>query len=306
MKDLSPLLSDFELYLQYEKRLQPLSIAAYLSDINDFEAFLTNTAEPLFLDKATRDAVLEYIITLHERGISNRSIARKITSLKGFYRYLVKLEKISEDPLELFESPQYLKKLPGFLSIEEVEGLINAGSETPADLRDTCIIELLYSSGMRVSELTAVRIGDISFENELIRVFGKGGKERLVPVGEIALRRLKEYISIRPELCARPVHNDFIFITRLGKPISRVSVWSIIKKRALAIGLDKEVSPHALRHSFATHLVSDGADLRAVQEMLGHSDITTTEIYTHVTPDLLLKTHKRYHPLENTDPDKNS
>ncbi len=288
---------DFQLYLSYEKKLAKNSIAAYLSDLQEFLSFL---GESVFIEKIKKEHLLEFVISLHEKEISNRSVARKITSLKAYFYFLLKLEKIEENPIELLESPQYLKKLPNYLSIEEVEALITAvrENETISDIRDSCIIETLYSCGLRVSELCGVRIGDIAFESGIIRVFGKGSKERVVPIGHRALAAIKKYLVYRKEQLARKINSDFLFISRLGKPLSRVSVWSILKKRAALAGIEKEITPHTLRHSFATHLITNGADIRAVQEMLGHSDISTTQIYTHVSTQLLKDTHHKHHPLE--------
>jgi integrase/recombinase XerD len=264
-------------------------------DVKEFMVFYNKIGGK---ETVSKGDILEYIIRLNEEGISNRSIARKLSSLKSFFIFLLKTEKIEENPIENIESPQYMKKLPYYLSLEEVESMIGTLSETPKDIRDSCILELLYSSGLRVSELCSLRTGDISFEGSFIRVMGKGGKERLVPIGEKALLSLRKYLIYRRELSNRPGLPDYIFISRLGKKLTRISVWSIVKKRAAMANIRKDITPHTLRHSFATHLITNGADLRSVQEMLGHSDITTTQIYTHVSTDLLRNTHKKYHPLE--------
>ncbi len=287
---------DFEIYLSYEKHLSKNSILAYKADITEFFLFLGRDVNP---EKISRDDLLEFIINLNENQISNRSISRKISSLKSFFIYLLKLEKITENPVELIDSPQYLKKLPNYLSLEEVETMINLEGNSPSGIRDSCIIELMYSSGLRVSELCGVKIGDISFENRVIRVFGKGSKERIIPIGTAALERVKKYLIYRKEFTGRAFSSDYLILSRLGKKISRVSVWSIIKKRARSAGIIKDITPHTLRHSFATHLINGGADLRAVQEMLGHSDISTTQIYTHVSSELLKETHRKFHPLES-------
>ncbi len=286
---------DFEMYLAYEKKLSGNTIDAYRRDIREFMAFCGKTAGTEDYREAD---IIEYIIHLNEEGISNRSIARKISSLKSYFIFLLKTEQIGENPIANIESPQYMKKLPHYLTLEEVESMIANSSETPKDIRDSCILELLYSSGLRVSELCSLRTGDISFENRIIRVFGKGGKERLVPVGVKALSSLRKYLLYRKELSGKRSLPDQIFISRLGKKLTRISVWSIVKKRACVAMIEKDITPHTLRHSFATHLLTNGADLRIVQEMLGHSDISTTQIYTHVSPELLKNTHKKYHPLE--------
>lgn len=290
-----PDFEDFQIYLSYEKHLSKNSILAYVNDLKEFSEFLGEERPP---EKASKDAILDFIIHLNEKNMSNRSIARKLSSLKAFYLFLLKLDKIKESPVELIESPQYLKRLPDYLSVEEVESMLRIEKETPRDVRDSCIVEMLYSCGLRVSELCDMKTGEISFENRVVRVFGKGRKERVVPIGARALSAVKKYLSYRKELASGRKTTDFLFISRLGKRLSRVSVWSIIKRLAKREGIEKDITPHTLRHSFATHLVSDGADLRAVQEMLGHSDISTTQIYTHVSSKLLKDTHKKYHPME--------
>ena len=286
---------DFQIHLSYEKRLSKNSVVAYVNDLREFADFLGGRAAP---EAASKEDVLDFIIHLNEKGISNRSIARKLSGLKAYYVFLLKLDKIKKSPVELVDSPQYLRKLPDYLSLEEVESMLRTEHDTPREVRDSCIVEMLYSCGLRVSELCDLKTGEISFENGIVRVFGKGRKERVVPVGKRALSAVKKYLSYRKELAAGRRTTDFLFISRLGKRLSRVSVWSIVRKLAQREGIDKEITPHTLRHSFATHLVSDGADLRAVQEMLGHSDISTTQIYTHVSSKLLKDTHKKYHPLE--------
>jgi len=290
------LIEDFIIYLSYEQKLSENSISAYKKDMLEFCFYINGQIDLL---KVSREEVFEFIIHLHEKQLANRSIARKISSLKSFFIYLIKMEKIEANPLDFIDSPQYLKKLPHFLSVEDIETLIHPLNDSPSEIRDSTIIELLYSCGLRVSELCSVKVGDISFEQGVIRIFGKGSKERLVPMGKTALNSIRKYLSYRNELSSNPTVSASLFISRLGKKMSRISIWNIIKKRAQNNSISIQISPHTFRHSFATHLISNGADLRAVQEMLGHADISTTQIYTHVTPDLLKETHKKYHPLEN-------
>jgi integrase/recombinase XerD len=286
---------DFQIYLTYEKRLSRNTIEAYIKDVMDFSFFMKEGSFPV---KITEDNVIDYIISLNEKGLSNRSIARKISSLKSFFIFLLKTGRTDENPLENIDSPQYLKKLPNYLSLDEVERMISQGGEDPKSVRDSCIVELLYSSGIRVSELCSLRLSDIFLEKRIIRVLGKGGKERLIPIGKVAVLSIKKYLLFRREISRKMTLPDQLFISRLGKKLTRISVWTYIKERAIKAGIVKEITPHSLRHSFATHMLANGADLRSVQEMLGHSDITTTQIYTHVSTDLLKETHKKYHPLE--------
>lgn len=289
-------LNDFEYFLRYERKLSELSITAYLSDIRDF---FTRSGRPA--DAVSSEDIFDYIIELHGCGQSSRSIARHISSLRGYFQYLQYSSTREDNPADLINTPRYDKKLPQYLSLEEVESLLLCGGDSFQDSRDRCIIECLYSMGLRVSELCHMRLGDILLESGLIRVIGKGNKERVIPLGERALSLLHAYLPLRKEVLARNRVVNEVFLSRRGLPLSRVSVWSIVKKCARQAGIDREISPHTLRHSFATHLVSAGADLRAVQEMLGHSDITTTQIYTHVANSLLQSTHRRFHPLEKDD-----
>lgn len=287
-------IKDFLMYTRFEKKHSVNTVKAYREDLGEYQTFLGE----LVVENSDKENLLDFVIYLHQRELSNRSIARKLSAIKSFFIYLLRLEVIEINPADFVDSPQFLQKLPDFLSIDEVERIINIDNGDKNQVRDSCIIELLYSTGLRVSELCTITVGSILFGQKLIRVFGKGAKERIVPIGDIALQKIRQYLPIRKERLSCKKSTDVLFISRLGKSISRVSIWSIVKKRVLAASIDKNVSPHTLRHSFATHLISGGADLRAVQAMLGHSDISTTQIYTHVSSKLLQDTHSRYHPLE--------
>ena len=287
-------IDDFEMYLRFERKLAENTVSAYVSDLTEYSE--SRDGKPI--ESSTRDDIFDFVISLNEHTVSNRSIARKLSALNQYFIYLLKRELVAENPLEFIESPHFLQKLPDFLSIEEVESLTQASIGDGFDARNASIIELLYSCGLRVSELCRLRTSDYSFSEETLRVFGKGSKERLVPMGGVAIERLKMYLPERKRILADRPKTDALYLSRLGKPLSRVWVWEIVKQKATVCGIVKNISPHTLRHSFATHLVSAGADLRAVQEMLGHSDITTTQIYTHVSSKLLTDTHSQFHPLE--------
>jgi len=295
-------INDYLFYLKFERRMSKNTVESYGRDLIYWQNFLSDRK----LEEVSRDDLFDFVVSLHEEGLSNRTVARMLSAIKGFYRYLQRLELIEDNPADFVDSPQYLHKLPDVLSLEEVEALLNSADENAQDKRDSCIIEFLYSCGLRVSELCALKLGDLSREARVIRVFGKGAKERLVPVGEQALRRLREYLPVRAECLSGKTDNNAVFLSRLGRPLSRVSIWSIVKKRAQKAGIQKKISPHSLRHSFATHLLNNGASIRSVQEMLGHADISTTEIYTHVSAKLLIDTHNRYHPFGQTKRDKQS
>lgn len=296
-----PYRSNFLNYLRYEKKLSLNSVTAYDADVMSFFSFLSCEKQ---LSDVKREDILNFVINLVQSENCNRTIARKISGLRNYFIYLLKINKISSNPLSDFETPGYEKRLPDFLSVEEIELMVKLGdSPAPREIRDSCIIEMLYSCGLRASELSNLKIGDISFENRVVRVLGKGNKYRLVPIGRVAFEMVKKYlIEGRRNLSEKSNSTDWLFISRLGRKLSRVSIWEIVKKRAFERGIDKNIYPHTLRHSFATHLISNGADLRVVQELLGHSDISTTEIYTHVTTDLLKSEHQKYHPLEKENP----
>ncbi|MGC8770753.1 MAG: site-specific tyrosine recombinase XerD [Brevinematia bacterium] len=292
-----PYCEEFYNYLKYEKKLEENSIYAYYSDLKEFFSFLDNSKE---IDEIDHNDILDFVINLHEKNNNNRSIARKISGLKNYFVFLLKMEYIENNPISDCERPNYEKKLPEFLTLQEVEQLVKIENfDRPDEVRDSCIIEFLYSCGLRASELSNLKISDLSFEMNVLNVVGKGDKQRLVPVGNIAMELLNIYLkNSRVRIAKRYNSTDYIFISKLGKKLSRVSIWEIVKKRALKRGITKNIYPHTLRHSFATHLLSNGADIRVVQELLGHSSISTTEIYTHVTSELLKKEHEKFHPLE--------
>ncbi|MGC8765696.1 MAG: site-specific tyrosine recombinase XerD [Brevinematia bacterium] len=294
-----PFCEEFYNYLKYEKKLANNSIYSYYNDVKEFFLFLDCNEEKV-LSRIDHNKILDFVVHLSENFNNNRSISRKISGLKNYFIFLLKLGKIEVNPLSDFERPNYEKKLPDFLSLEEIELIVRVDDATdPQEVRDSCIIEFLYSCGLRASELAELKLTDISFENKIIRVYGKGGKQRLVPVGKVAFNLLRYYLdNSRSKISKRRFSTNHLFISKLGKKLSRVSIWEIVKKKALKKGIKKNIYPHTLRHSFATHLIANGADLRVVQELLGHSDISTTEIYTHVTSDLLKKEHGRYHPIE--------
>jgi integrase/recombinase XerD len=294
---------DFFSHLRFERRLSGNSVDAYRDDLDDLKQFLEPGED---ITRLKRERLFDFVVSLHERGLTNRTVARRISCIRGFYRYLDKLGVIGENPAALLDSPQYLKSLPEFLTVGEVEAMIGPvpdGADGDwQDIRNSCMIEMLYSCGMRVSELCGLRNTDLNFERGFVRVFGKGSKERLVPMGERAMGWLKRYLAYRGIVMDGRKRIDNVFVSRTGKPLSRVTVWSVVKERAAEAGIMKDISPHTLRHSFATHLVNEGADLRAVQEMLGHSDISTTQIYTHITSSVMKSAHSAYHPLESVRP----
>jgi integrase/recombinase XerD len=291
----------FENYLKLERSLSHNSIEAYLRDVEKLKQFVEMKhlkASPLQIRSKHLQQFLEYI---NELGMSAHSQARILSGIKAFYKYLLFEELIQDDPTALIEGPKLGRKLPDTLAYHEIEKLLEAiDLSTPEGARNRAMLEVLYSSGLRVSELTDLKLSNVYFDSGFLRVVGKGNKERLVPIGRDAMKFLKIYLD---EVRGKPPHkppqkgfDSFVFLNRHGKKLTRVMVFTIIKNTTRAIGLKKNVSPHTFRHSFATHLIEGGADLRAVQEMLGHESITTTEIYTHLDRDYLKQVIQEFHP----------
>lgn len=278
-----------------EKGLAENTLAAYERDLKKFVAFCVQGAIPL--PKVKQDHVVDFLGQLYRAKLDSRSVARHLVSLRTFFRYALAEELVKEDPTLNLESPKGWKKLPTFLSIEEVDRLLEQPDATAArGLRDKAMLELLYSTGLRVSELLSVRTGDLQMDMGCLRCVGKGDKERLVPVGKRALAVLGLYLrEVRPQLLKRGP-SPFLFVNRFGGRMSRVGFWKILGAYGRKAGLRRRLSPHKLRHSFATHLLERGADLRSVQMMLGHADISTTQIYTHVVQERLKHIYKAHHP----------
>jgi tyrosine recombinase XerD len=294
-------LKDFEYYLKLERSLSENSIAGYVSDVEklrQFAALKHKGLTPLAVSPKIVQNFLEYINKL---GMSAHSQSRILSGLKSFFKYLIFEGKIEKDPTALIEGPKLGRKLPDTLSFHEIERLLDAiDLSTSEGARNRAMIEVLYSSGLRVSELVALQLNNIYRDSGFLRVTGKGNKERLVPIGKDALKYLNIYLT---EIRGRAPHKSpvkgfesFVFLNRNGRKLTRVMVFTIIKNLAGTIGLKKKISPHTFRHSFATHLIEGGADLRAVQEMLGHESITTTEIYTHLDRDYLRQVIQEFHP----------
>lgn len=291
-------LKGFKDYLKLERSLSKHSIDAYLNDVDKLIQYYLSIDKELILNKVELQDLREFITWLNEIGMQSNTQARVISGLKAFFMYLLQEEIIENDPTALLEVPKLTRKLPDTLNINEINDLIDAiDASKPEGMRNKAIIEMLYGCGLRVTELVELRISNIYVDTEFIKVIGKGNKERIVPIGSVALKLLGIYIDqIRIHLDIKKGHEDFIFLNRSGSRLSRISVFNLIKSLALATGIHKNISPHTLRHSFATHLIEGGADLRAVQEMLGHASITTTEIYTHLDRDYLRSVITQFHP----------
>ena len=286
----------FKSYLTIERSLSINSVDAYIRDVKKLAKFAKG--KKINECELSRNDLSGFIFSISKKGISARSQARIISGIKAFYKYLLLENLISFNPTELLETPKIGLKLPDTLSIEEIDQLISAIdlSKNQGE-RNRAIIEILYSCGLRVSELINLRISNVSFQNGYIKVVGKGNKERLAPIGKIALKYLRTYINkLRNHQYIQKGFEDIIFLNRRGKRLTRVMIFIIIKELAEKISLKKKISPHTFRHSFATHLIERGADLRAVQEMLGHESITTTEIYTHLDKEYLKEVIIQCHP----------
>jgi integrase/recombinase XerD len=291
-------INGFKSYLRLEKSLSDNSIEAYLRDVNTFCQFadsLPHSPSPI---KVEIGDVKKYLKSLFELGLSSTTQARMLSGLRAFFKFLLLEDAIGKSPVELLESPKIGRKLPDTLEYEEVELLINAiDLSHPQGTRNKAIIETLYSCGLRVSELINIEISNLYFDDGFIRVTGKGDKERLIPIGNSAIKYINHYFEQdRNHMDPKMGHEDYLFLNRRGAKLTRVMIFTIIKHLALFAGIKKNISPHTLRHSFATHMVQGGADLRAVQEMLGHSSITTTEIYTHLDRDYLKSEIFSHHP----------
>lgn len=288
----------YESFLRLEKSLSQNSVSAYINDINKLISFLDIENKKVTPDKVKLQHLKSFVEWLNQKGVSPRTQARTISGIKSFFRYLLIEEKITSDPTTLLESPRIGRKLPDVLSMEEIDLLIDSVDVTkPEGQRNRAMLETLYSCGLRVSELVNLKLSNLYFDQNFIKIEGKGEKERLVPISKNAVEEIRKYIEgSRKDLNISKESANILFLNRRGKKLSRVMIFTIIKGLAQKVGLEKKISPHTFRHSFATHLINGGADLRAVQEMLGHESILTTEIYTHLDKDYLKATIQQFHP----------
>lgn len=285
----------YKQYLKLEKSLSENTVQAYLADLDKLQTYLT--LEELSFTEVTLDILEHFSAGLHDIGIHPRSQARILSGIRSFYHFLLLEDYIQQDPTELLESPQIGKHLPDVLTVEEIDALIGSiDRSTREGQRNCAILETLYSCGLRVSELCNLKFSDLYLKEGFIKVEGKGNKQRLVPISPRAIKELNSYFPVRGEGLVKPGYEDYVFISRFGKNISRIMVFHIIKELADQIGLKKRISPHTFRHSFATHLLEGGANLRAIQCMLGHESIGTTEIYTHIDRNRLRQEIIEHHP----------
>lgn len=291
-------ISSFLTHVRVEKGLSANTVSAYRRDLQKFEAFVQK--RKLTLERVSRDDLVDFLASLYRQKLESRTVARHLVTLRNFFRFAQMLELVPADPSANLESPKIRRSLPGYLRLEEVERLLTQpDSSTPLGLRDRAMLEVLYSTGLRVSELIGLRVADLDTKVGCVRCIGKGDKERIVPVGRKALFVVEKYLrDARPFLLrnGRSGGSTALFLNRRGGPLSRVGVWKILSAYGRRAGLRVPLTPHMLRHSFATHLLERGADLRSVQLMLGHADISTTQIYTHVVEERLKQIYKAHHP----------
>ncbi|MCU0560243.1 MAG: site-specific tyrosine recombinase XerD [Desulfobacterales bacterium] len=293
---LNQLIDRFINYLLVEKGLAKATLEAYSRDLLRYAEFLARSGRPS-VSEADTPLILKHLIDLRAQGLGARSRARHLVAVRGFYGFLAREKLLPADPSKLIDLPKMSLTLPDVLSVEEVRRLLNApASSRPQGVRDAAMLELLYAAGLRVSELVGLRLQDVHLDAGFVRVMGKGAKQRMVPIGRYAREKLLFYLAHGREALLKNRPSPFVFVARAGRPITRQGFWKLLRRYAGAAGLAKAITPHTLRHSFATHLLEGGADLRAVQEMLGHADVATTQIYTHVANERLREIHRRFHP----------
>ncbi len=294
--EISAAISSFLTHVKVEKGLSSNTVAAYRRDLAKFNAFVQK--RKLALEAVSRDDLVDFLAGLYRQKLESKSVARHLVSLRNLFRFAQIQELIAADPSVNLESPKIRRSLPGYLRLEEVERLLaQPDAKTALGLRDRAMLEILYSAGLRVSELIGMRVTDLDSKVGSVRCIGKGDKERIVPVGKKALSMVEKYLrDARPKLIRKVPSSPTLFVNRRGMALSRVGVWKILSAYGRRAGLRVPLTPHTLRHSFATHLLERGADLRSVQLMLGHADISTTQIYTHVVEERLKQIYKAHHP----------
>lgn len=294
--DLAAEIKSFLDFVSIEKGLSKNTLLSYARDLRRYTAFLKKKKRS-DLNDISRAEITDFLLEERDRGLSARSVARALVSVRMLHRFLAQEGRLKEDVAQALEAPKLWKTLPEALSVVEVETLLKSPNiRKPQGSRDQACLEILYAAGLRVSEVSSLKLDHVNFNEGILRVMGKGDKERLVPVGRAALRSLERYLGGARKHWLQGRAEEALFVTRLGRKMSRQAIWALLKKYAKAAGIRKKVYPHILRHSFATHLLENGADLRVVQELLGHADISTTQIYTHMDKSRLKGIHQKFHP----------
>lgn len=289
-------LEDYLHFLNIERGLSENTLKSYQRDLTHYIEYMTQIKQMPDWNAVKRQDILNFLYQLKDNGKSSATISRHISSIRSFHQFLIRDQIVTQDASMHIEKPKKERTLPDILSMEEVDKLLDINTVTPLDYRTKAMLELLYATGLRVTEMTTLKTADLHLMMGFVQCFGKGSKERIVPLGDTAKDALEDYLNYgRPELVKRQATNT-LFVNQHGRQLSRQGFWKILKKATLEAGISKNITPHTLRHSFATHLLENGADLRVVQEMLGHEDISTTQIYTHVTKARLKDMYKAYHP----------
>lgn len=289
-------IDNYKNYLVFERRMAKNTTNSYIKDLEGYQEFLLNERKIDKIDDVTKVDIDKYLEYLNNNNYTTTSIARKLTAVKNFHKYLLATNRLIKDEAITIERPKLRKALPNVLTVEEVDNLLDIKTDTPFDYRNKAMLELLYGTGLRISEMLDLKLGDVDFENCIVRCFGKGSKERIVPIGEYIIDSLTDYLDHGRRYLIKNKVSDYLFLNNRGGRISRFSFFKILKKLLRDKEIKKDVSPHSLRHSFATHMLENGADLRSIQELLGHSDIATTRIYTHITNKKVENDYIEYHP----------
>lgn len=289
-------LQDFLHYIRVERGLSDNTLSSYKRDLSAYQKFLRDTCKVKKVSHISRVHIMQYLHRLHDLNRSASTVARTLSSVRAFHQFLVR-ERLSEsDPSLHLETPKKERKLPKILSTEEVDALLSIPPKDPLAIRNKAMLEMLYATGLRVTELVSLNVSDLHLTMGFVRCLGKGSKERIIPLGNMAKESIELYLSDSRDTLLNKKKSDALFVNHRGTPLTRQGFWKILKAIAVEVGINKEITPHTLRHSFATHLLENGADLRAVQEMLGHADISTTQIYTQVTKARLKDIYRSYHP----------
>ena len=290
------LITTFLDYLSVERGLSSNTIVSYRKDLEFYIDFLTSCHRDS-LSKITKNDITNFMLAQKDKGISTNSVVRRLAAIRMFHRFLAREKILKNDPSDLIDSPKLWKKIPDTLSLNEVNALLaQPDIRNKQGLRDKAILETFYATGMRVSEAVNLKVDSVNLDIGFLRCIGKGNKERIIPLGTKAISSIKRYLKISRPLLLKKKESEFLFLNRFGKKISRQSLWKLVKKYANQARIKKPMRPHILRHSFATHLLERGADLRSVQEMLGHANISTTQIYTHINKERLKTIHRMFHP----------
>lgn len=290
-------IDNYKNYLIFERRMAKNTTLSYIRDLNLYKEYLKNERHIDRVDDISKHDIEAYLEYLNKEDYSTKSLSRKLTAIKNFHKYLLATNRLKEDVAITLERPKLRKTLPNVLTVEEVDKLLDIKPVTPFDYRNKAMLELLYGTGLRITEMLDLKLTDVDFENCIVRCFGKGSKERIVPIGEYIIDSLSSYLENgRNLLINKKKVSDYLFLNKFGDRLSRFSFFKILKELLREKGIKKDVSPHSLRHSFATHMLENGADLRSIQELLGHSDIATTRIYTHITNKKVENDYIEYHP----------